>query len=126
MTPADRPRPRRTVLLIASLALLVALIVIWRSSSPSTPASTGEGTPTLDSGAWPEIHAELVASTELIWDPRTDWDPGADVVISAHGDLFALQVEDRNIVVIDETGDGVRTIGRQGEGPGEFQLLSAI
>ena len=126
MTPADRPRPRRTALVIASLALLVALIVIWRSSSPSTPASTAEGTPTLDPDAWPEIHAELVASTELIWDPRTDWDPGADVVISAEGDLFVSQVRDWNIVVIDETGDVVRTIGRQGEGPGDFQLLSAI
>ena len=77
MKPADRPRPRRTVLLIVSLALLVALIVIWRSSRPPTPASTAEGAPTLDPGALPEIHAELVASTELTWDPRTDWDPGA-------------------------------------------------
>ena len=53
--------------------------------------------PTLDPGALPEIHAELVASTELTWDPRTDWDPGADVVISAEGDLFVSQVGDRKM-----------------------------
>ena len=63
-----------------------------RLASPSTPASTAEGAPTLDPGALPEIHAELVALTELTWDPQTDWDPGADVVISAEGDLFVSQV----------------------------------
>lgn len=50
----------------------------------------------------------------------------AFAVISAEGELFVLQLEDRNIVVIDETGDVVPTIGRQGEGPGEFEMPSAI
>lgn len=126
MKPADRPRPRRAVLSIAFLALLVALIVIWQSGRPPTPASTATGAPRLDPAGWPQIHAELVASTELTWDPRTDWDPGADVVVSAERNLFVRQWPDWNIVVIDETGDVVRTIGRKGEGPGEFQLLTAI
>lgn len=126
MNPPDRPRPRTAVLLIASLALLVALIVIWLSSGPSTPPSTAEGAPTLDPGAWPEIQAELVASTELTWDPRAGWDPGPDVIISAEGDLFVSQWRDWSIQVIDGAGATVRTIGRKGEGPGEFQLLTSI
>ena len=114
MKPSDRPGPRRLALLIAFLVLLVAIIVVWQSRSPSTPASTVAGTPTLDASAWPEIHVEPVASTELTWDPRTESDPGADVVISAKGDLFASQLRDWNIVVIDEAGHIVRTIGREG------------
>ncbi len=126
MNPAGRPRPRTAVLLIATLALLVALIVIWRWSGPSSSPPTTEGAPTLDPGAWPEIQAELVASTELTWDPRAGWDPGPDVVISAEGDLFVSQWRDWSIQVIDGAGATVRAIGRKGEGPGEFQLLTSI
>lgn len=123
---ACRPTPRRAVLLIALLALLVALVVIRQSGQPSTPPSTAEGAPTLDPDARPEMHLEMVASTELNRDPRTGWDPGADVVISAEGDLFVSQWHEWHILVVDETGDVVGTIGRRGEGPGEFQQLSAI
>ena len=79
----------------------------------------------LDPSAWPEIATDRVASTELTFNARRT-DPGAQFVISANGDVFVAQWQDRTIQVIGEAGEVIRTIGRSGEGPGEFKSLSAI
>lgn len=122
--------PRRLCLcavMFAGLALVAVLTVVRRSDPPSAQTSTASGAPeSLDPSALPEIRAELVASTQVPWNPQRDWEPGADVVISEEGELFVSQEQDWRILVIDEAGDIVRTIGRRGEGPGEFEQLSAI
>ena len=119
-------RPHPCALLIALLALVAVATVILLSCDQPNPAPPTSGTPeTLDTSAWPEIEAERVATTELTFNPRGA-DPGAQFVISAEGDVFVAQWQDRTIQVIGETGEVIRTIGRSGEGPGEFMLLSAI
>lgn len=50
----------------------------------------------------------------------------ARAVIDDRGHLFLLQPMDLDIKVFDGQGRLVRTIGREGEGPGEFRALSAI
>lgn len=56
-----------------------------------------------------------------------DWaqltDP-VEMAFDASGNLFVLDIGADEIVVIDPGGELMRTIGRAGEGPGEFQLAS--
>ena len=113
-------RPHPPTLLIALLSLVAVATAILQSCDPSNPAPPTSGTPeTLDPSAWPAIEAERVTTTELTFNPP-------DAVISANGDVYVAQWQDRTIQVIGEAGEVIRTIGRSGEGPGEFQLLSAI
>ena len=124
LPPPIRPHPR--ALLIALLALVAVATAILQSCDQPDPAPPTSGTPeTLDPSAWPEIEAERVATTELPFNPGGT-DPGAQFVISAEGDVFVAQWQDRTIQVIGEAGEVIRTIGRSGEGPGEFISLSAI
>ena len=44
----------------------------------------------------------------------------------AAGNLYVLDDEASRVVVIDADGNLVRTVGREGEGPGEFQSPAAI
>ena len=120
----SQPYPR--ALLTGVLALGAGATASLQSCDPSSPAPTSGNPVTLDPSAWPAIEAERVATTELTFNPRFGADPGAEVVISADGDVFGAQWQDGTIQVIDEAGEVIRTIGRGGEGPGEFMLLSAI
>ena len=123
--PPTRPHPR--ALLIALLALVAVATAVLQSCDPSNPALPTSGAPeTLDPSAWPAIETERVASTELTFNPRGAADPGTNFVISADGELFVAQWQDQTIQVIGEAGEVIRTIGRSGEGPGEFISLSAI
>ena len=97
-----------------------------QSCDPPAPAPTSGAPNTLDPSARPAIAAERLTSTELAFNPLFGVDPGAEVVISAEGDVFVAQWQDGTIQVIDEAGEVTHTIGRSGEGPGEFILLSAI
>ena len=100
---------------------------ILQSCDPANPAPPASGAPeTLDPSAWPAIEAEHVAATELAFNPKGGLDPGPRFVISADGELFMAQWQDQTIQVIGEAGEVTRTIGRRGEGPGEFMMLSAI
>lgn len=47
---------------------------------------------------------------------------GADV----HGNLFVLDAENARVVVFDEDGEFVRTVGSRGSGPGEFQIAISL
>lgn len=119
-----RPGPRVPV--IALVAPVAIAITTLQSCDPSNPAPTSGASNTLDPSAWPAIEVERVASTELTFDTRFGPDPGATFVISAEGEVFVAQWQDRTIQVIGAGGEVIRTIGRMGEGPGEFILLSAI
>ena len=112
-----RPHPR--ALLIALVAVATVILLSCDQPNPAPPTS---GTPeTLDPSAWPAIETERVATTELTFPRR-----GAQFVISAEGDVFVKQWQDLTIQVIGEAGEVIRTIGRSGEGPGEFMSLWAI
>lgn len=119
-----RPGPRAPV--IALVALVAVATTTLQSCDPPNPAPTSGALETLDPSALPEIQAEWVASTELAFNPHNAVDPFTEFVISADAEVFVAQWQDRTIQVIGETGEVIRTIGRRGEGPGEFISLSAI
>jgi hypothetical protein len=50
----------------------------------------------------------------------------SQALIGPNGALYIAQPQDRRIRVFDATGKLVRSIGRRGQGPGEFENLSAI
>ncbi len=50
----------------------------------------------------------------------------ADVAIDAQGNLYALDSQLSQISVFDPDGNFLRTIGREGEGPGEFRRASQL
>ena len=83
----SQPYPR--ALLAGVLALGAGATASLQSCDPSDPAPTSGNPATLDPSAWPAIEAERVATTELTFNPRFGADPGAEVVISADGDVFA-------------------------------------
>ncbi len=50
----------------------------------------------------------------------------SDVAIDAEGKLYALDSQLSSISVFDPDGNFLRTIGREGEGPGEFRRASQL
>ncbi|WP_419933982.1 6-bladed beta-propeller [Candidatus Palauibacter sp.] len=110
---------RRPTLVLAALALVVG------ACRDGAPASRLDAEPEL-SGA----HSDLTAHLELRIDETLD--PGwpltrvGDVVIGHDGRLFVSQPQVPAVYVLDETGRVTGTIGRQGEGPGEFMGLAAL
>ncbi len=49
-----------------------------------------------------------------------------DVAVDARGNLYALDTQLSQISVFDPDGNFLRTIGREGEGPGEFRRASQL
>ena len=50
----------------------------------------------------------------------------SDVAFDAAGNLYVLDDEAGHVVVVDPEGALVRTIGRRGEGPGEFRMVTNL
>ena len=76
----------------------------------------------------PAVDAPLTATTEDIYTVGTsageDWETfggiGA-VAFNAAGELSVFDSQSRRVVVVDADGGHLRTLGGQGEGPGEWQ-----
>lgn len=77
------------------------------------------------------LHAQALphytASQDLLIDgANANLVPIGALVINSLGQMFVGQAQDHKILVFDSLGMIVRTIGRKGGGPGEFQGLSNI
>ena len=62
-------------------------------------------------------------------DAREEWaffGPALRASFDGAGNLVVLDVLDNRVVVIGLDGQLVRSVGRKGEGPGEFQLIKAL
>ena len=46
-------------------------------------------------------------------------------IVNQEGCIFISDIQDQTIKVFDSNGDFIRTIGRKGEGPGEFAYLGS-
>jgi len=70
-----------------------------------------------------EFHIELAEDLVIKGGPERDrvfgrvWDVKAD----GHGNIFILDAGNQRILKFDSSGRYLKTIGRQGQGPGEFQ-----
>ncbi|MBL8997924.1 MAG: hypothetical protein KJZ74_06325 [Gemmatimonadales bacterium] len=70
----------------------------------------------------------------LQFDLRIPADPGgeaaftsvSDIATNRNGDIFVLLPDDRSVQVFDRQGRKLRSIGRDGEGPGEFRWPMAL
>jgi len=97
-----------------ALAWVLALVALTMShaSVRAQPAEPEDGV----------VRIEL----EEVW-RRGDFDDDLifgvieKLVEDDNGDLYLLDSQLHEIVVLDSSGEHLRTIGRQGEGPGEFQ-----
>lgn len=58
--------------------------------------------------------------------PNTSFADVAGIGVSRNGDLYVLDGQDRSVRVFDARGRFIRRFGRQGGGPGEFQIPSGI
>lgn len=117
-----------------SLALLASALL--PAACAETAGDSGVSVDTLESGA-----VRVQSSRPIGWtDPGEGWrvalrarvaaspdEDGPfllsnvrDVEIDAHGRLYVLDNQSHTIGVFDTTGAYVRTIGREGEGPGEL------
>ncbi len=111
---------------IGALALLVLL-----TATVATAGWEGENT-TVD-GVTTVINPETPAMGELKQEMRELWRHGGDedeevffgtiaeFLHDDEGNLYLLDGQLSEIQVFDPSGELLRTIGRQGEGPGEFQ-----
>ena len=110
---------RRLILALAPLALVLAAC---RDNAPPAPppamsSLTAEGS---DLGA----HLDLRIDEAL--NPEWPLTRVGDVISGGDGRLFVSQPQVPAIQVLDEAGRLTLTIGRRGDGPGEFMGLWAI
>lgn len=106
--PVQVPAHRYQLPFVATLALLPALLVGCSDERPELPP---------------------LGSTRVGW----ELDPAAEELVSVGaaavsptGDLALTQVQDSRVVVYDSVGTRKVTLGREGEGPGEFRRLRGL
>jgi len=73
-----------------------------------------------------EWDVQLEARIGSVNDPEQSLTWVSQVLIGPNGRLFVAQPQDQRIRVFDQNGKLERTIGRRGQGPGEFGAVSAI
>jgi hypothetical protein len=59
-------------------------------------------------------------------DPETAFSDIEAISVSSTGTVFVAQARDNEIAVFDRFGTRLRTIGREGEGPGEFRGIRSL
>ncbi|HEU4456777.1 MAG TPA: hypothetical protein VFR81_27160 [Longimicrobium sp.] len=94
---------RRRLLRAAALALCL----------PALPLSAQTAAPT-----WSAVEELRIGDAE---DPDYTLSPGVKVTVSPGGEIFALDPTEKRVRVFGAGGRHVRTFGREGPGPGEYQ-----
>jgi hypothetical protein len=115
------------------LALLCACAVVW-----SNPVSVraGEARETTRDGILyvenPSRPAESPSTLQPVERWRIGGDEDEDVVfgvidgVAADADVYLLDIQLSEVLVYTADGEYVRTIGREGEGPGEFRRPAGV
>ncbi len=89
-------------------------LVVWTDTVGVVPRVTSRGTP-------PEWTLHLDARIGSLVDAPSSFGQIRSVVLDRESNIFVADVVARTIVVFDSNGAYVRTIGRKGAGPGEFE-----
>jgi hypothetical protein len=76
--------------------------------------------PTQDLDAAPRLRLVEELRLGSATDPNTGFSRVGSVAVDRDGQLYVFEVQDRHIRVFGATGRLLRTIGRAGNGPGEF------
>ena len=72
----------------------------------------------------PDLEEELRIGKE--GDDKTQFYRVMDVGVDPSGNIYVVDARNFRVQVFDPSGAFLRTIGRQGQGPGEFELPSAV
>src|SRR5262245_36167688 len=107
-------RPPRWALWFVAVAL---------ACTGDSPDATGRGAPaaTLDAAAVPR--ASVTEDLRLDAN-REDFSVVRRVLVGPSGEIVVPLPQDRQLRMYDSTGVEIARVGRQGEGPGEFQTLT--
>jgi hypothetical protein len=76
-----------------------------------------------DTNGWKLVLERTIAPGE--GDPGELNEP-RDLVVDSHGNIYVADYQPTVIKVYDSSGKFLRTIGRQGSGPGEFQVAALL
>ncbi len=116
-------RPLRALALAALGCLALALFALGLSQPA---AAQTDGVPHVKNGATPKNGVETLTLTEL-WRRGGEDDEEilfgiiTDAAVGADGNIYLLDAQLNEIKVISPEGELLRSIGREGEGPGEFR-----
>jgi hypothetical protein len=102
-----------------SVAVLCLVVACGGADDGGMPAGGSAALDGPDFTIVPEYESRWIAGAL----DGEDWEvlgSIADLVFNAAGDLFVLDEQAAHIVVFDRNGEYLRTISRQGEGPGEL------
>lgn len=100
---------RRVMKALVPVGVLAAVAVAWLGARLLL-ADHGSSRPLLDVELRPQREVRL----EGLLYPR-------DLAIDGRGFVYAADAADANVKIYDPAGNLVRTVGRKGEGPGEFR-----
>jgi hypothetical protein len=134
---------RRSILELTRIGVLATLCAILAACGAGERANAGHWAGTIDTLASGIIHVQNPATG--LWDESTAWrleeelrigiDDGVgpelfgeitDFAVDAYGRIYILEGQAQEIRVFNPDGTYLRTIGRKGGGPGEFQSAGAI
>ena len=108
----------------AALGCLALALVVLTLSQPAVAQT--DGVPHVKNGAAPTGGVETLTLTEL-WRRGGEDDEEilfgiiSDAEVGPDGNIYLLDAQLNEIKVLSPEGELLRSIGRQGEGPGEFQ-----
>jgi hypothetical protein len=97
-------------------ALIVRIVVSLAATLASTPVVPAQV---------PTWSARQIARIGSVDDADLSLTRVTGVLIDSRAHVYVLQPQDRQVAVFDSSGRRVRLIGRSGEGPGEFDAVSA-
>ncbi len=136
MSPVPDPcKSMRNSHLGVALSLLAALLIL---AGPAGAASW-KGTETVENGVTHVMnpangmHAPMTIELEELWRIGGDTDDedeffGLIVAIDtdAEGNVYVLDLQLAEVKIYSPDGEFIRSIGREGEGPGEFRFPSGL
>jgi hypothetical protein len=134
---------RRSILELTRIGVLATLCAILAACGAGERANAGHWAGSIDTLANGAIHVQNPATG--LWDESTAWrleeelrigiDDGdgpelfgeiRDFAVDAYGRIYILEGQAQEIRVFNPDGSYIRTIGRQGGGPGEFKSADGL
>ena len=117
---------------------VLAGLLLFALARPATAGEWKGHTATRDGAVIVEnpakgFEAPLVRDLELLWTIGGETDDEdemfgviADVALDADGNVYLLDAQLNEVKIFDADGNFLRSIGREGEGPGEFRRAGSL
>lgn len=118
------------------ITIALSLLLLFALSGPVTAQKikTEKGVKIIINGSKPQpqngVPSQVTLTEDMRFgegdDPDKSFSQVAFFVVADNGDLIAADIKDRKIKVFDAEGNFLRTIGKSGQGPGEFQIPGGL